>query len=213
MNAQQSAVGGFCFVDAAGALSWLEQTFGDPHREITTANKMITCRQTNRLWGDFIAKFQRYAAESKHDDSMKLRYLLSNVSNELKALLSIVDHWSWTFIDAPRYFENASRSMQYYPKSTHMPDECVAQSLRKGNANKQGHQSVQTPLPQPRHLGNKYDCVKQGKPHRRRIPGAVQHEAHSSHRPQNSLGRGAEIKELSELDRARDLSLNSGWGA
>jgi len=69
----------------------LENTFGDPDRVRTAEQNLQSLRQRNRNFSDYLADFQRYAAEVSWNDAAKRTSLYECLSAELKDALVTLD--------------------------------------------------------------------------------------------------------------------------
>jgi len=72
-------------------ITLLENAFGDPDRVRTTEGNLQSLRQKNRNFSDYLADFQRYAAEVSWNDAAKRTSLYEGLSAELKDALVTLD--------------------------------------------------------------------------------------------------------------------------
>jgi len=72
-------------------ITLLENAFGDPDRVRTAERNLQNLRQKNRNFSDYLADFQRYAAEVSWNDAAKRTSLYEGLSTELKDALVTLD--------------------------------------------------------------------------------------------------------------------------
>jgi len=72
-------------------ITLLEKALGDPDRDWTAERNLQCPRQKNRNFSDYLADFQRYAAEVSWNDAAKRTSLYEGLSAELKDALLTVD--------------------------------------------------------------------------------------------------------------------------
>jgi len=72
-------------------ITLLKNAFGDPDRVRTAERNLQSLRQKNRNFSDYLADFQRYAAEVSWNDSAKRTSLYEGLSAELKDALVTLD--------------------------------------------------------------------------------------------------------------------------
>jgi len=72
-------------------ITLFENAFGDPDRVRTPERNLQCLRQKNRNLSDYLADFQRYAAEASWNDPAKRTSLYEGLSAELKDALVTLD--------------------------------------------------------------------------------------------------------------------------
>jgi len=72
-------------------ITLLENAFGDPDRVRTTERNLQSLRQKNRNFSDYLADFQRYAAEVSWNDTAKRTSLYEGLSAKHKDALVTLD--------------------------------------------------------------------------------------------------------------------------
>ena len=72
-------------------ITLLENAFGDPDRVRTAKWNLQSLRQKNRSFSDYLADFQRYAAQVSWNDAAKRTSLYEGLSTELKDALVTQD--------------------------------------------------------------------------------------------------------------------------
>jgi len=72
-------------------ITLLENAFGDPDRVRTAERNLQSLRQKNSNFSDYLADFQRYAAEVSWNDTAKRASLYKGLSAELKDALVTLD--------------------------------------------------------------------------------------------------------------------------
>jgi len=72
-------------------ITLLENAFGNPDRVRTAERNLQSLRQKNRNFSDYLADFQRYAAEVSWNDAAKRTSLYQGLSAKLKDALVTLD--------------------------------------------------------------------------------------------------------------------------
>ena len=72
-------------------ITLVENAFGDPDRVRTTKRSLQSLRQKNRNFSDYLADFQRYAADVSWNDAAKRTSLYQGLSAKLKDALVTLD--------------------------------------------------------------------------------------------------------------------------
>ena len=72
-------------------ITLLENAFGDPDRIRTAERNLQSLHQRNRNFSDYLADFQRYAAEESWNDAARRTSMYTGLSAELKDALVTLD--------------------------------------------------------------------------------------------------------------------------
>jgi len=72
-------------------ITQLKNAFGNPHRVSTSERNLQSLRQKNRNLSDYLADFQRYAANESGNNAAMRTSLYKGVSAKLKDTMAIQD--------------------------------------------------------------------------------------------------------------------------